>query len=87
LYLFVSVLEDKEPEIVCQFVVGDIVAVSWDEVLPEQVVDKPEGNVVVVTVVVAVVVVVVVITPPLQVTLTVLDVAWVSVPSTLSIFA
>jgi hypothetical protein len=28
LYLFVSVLEDKEPEIVCQFVVGDIVAVS-----------------------------------------------------------
>jgi hypothetical protein len=57
LYLFVSVEEDKEPEIVCQLCVGEIEAASLEVLLPLQEVVKP-GMVVVVLVDVVVEVVV-----------------------------
>jgi hypothetical protein len=47
LYLFVSVEEDKDPEIVCQLCVGEIEAASLEVLLPLQEVEET-GRVVVV---------------------------------------
>ena len=60
LYLFVSKMEDKDPEIVCQLCVGEIEAALLEVVLPLQEVEETGRVVVVVVVVVDVEVVVVV---------------------------